>query len=227
MYVKYFDIMMQSQLFQNVSISDLEFFMKCMKPKIKFHKKDEIIYMPGCFLSDIILVVKGCVKIQRDEAFGIKNLMELITPGKCFGMAYNRLNRPLNISVITTAPSTILYFDGQRIHELCYKSCTCHQLIIQNLISIYADKIMMLSNKVHYMQMKTIRSKLSLYLLNACDEQNHTFTIHLNKTLLSEYLAISRPAMVTELSKMKKDGIIDYDRNCYKILNIEALKENF
>ena len=35
---------------------------------------------------------------------------------------------------------------------------------------------------------------------------------------LAEYLCVDRSAMTRELVKMKSEGLIDYDRNCFRIL---------
>jgi DNA-binding MarR family transcriptional regulator len=35
---------------------------------------------------------------------------------------------------------------------------------------------------------------------------------------LAEYLCVDRSALTRELVKMKDEGLIDYDRNCFRIL---------
>ena len=70
-----------------------------------------------------------------------------------------------------------------------------------------------------------MREKLALYLLEeAKRNKSMAFNITLSRNDLAEYLNVSRSAMSRELSRMKEDGLIDYYKNSFKIINEEALK---
>ena len=45
------------------------------------------------------------------------------------------------------------------------------------------------------------------------------FEIPFNITELANYLSVDRSAMSNELSKMKKEGLIDYDKRQFHIFN--------
>ena len=44
------------------------------------------------------------------------------------------------------------------------------------------------------------------------------FEIPFGRVELAEYLCVDRSALTRELAKMKADGLIDYDKNCFRIL---------
>ena len=52
----------------------------------------------------------------------------------------------------------------------------------------------------------------------AVDRESRYFEIPLGRVELAEYLCVDRSALTRELAKMKDDGLIDYDRNCFRIL---------
>lgn len=43
---------------------------------------------------------------------------------------------------------------------------------------------------------------------------SNSFLIPYNRQQLADYLNVDRSAMCSELSKMQKDGIIEYEKNC-------------
>ena len=51
-------------------------------------------------------------------------------------------------------------------------------------------------------------------------KQNHsdTFTIPFNRQALADYLGVERSAMSAEISKLKKDGIIDTQKSTFRLL---------
>nr|WP_242949572.1 helix-turn-helix domain-containing protein [Clostridium pasteurianum] len=42
---------------------------------------------------------------------------------------------------------------------------------------------------------------------------------------MAEELGIPRPSLSRELVNMKKDGLIDFHKNTFKILNLEAMED--
>ena len=60
------------------------------------------------------------------------------------------------------------------------------------------------------MSQKTIRDKLMAYLSQqAKDHRSPSFTIPFDRQALADYLGVERSAMSAELSKLRKDGILE------------------
>ena len=69
------------------------------------------------------------------------------------------------------------------------------------------------------MSKRTIREKLLTYLsIQAQVQGSRYFEIPFGRVELAEYLCVDRSALTRELTKMKADGLIDYDKNCFRIL---------
>jgi len=98
-------------------------------------------------------------------------------------------------------------------------ACVFHHQLIENMVRIIADKNRDLMCKVEVVSKRTIREKLLAYLsLQAQVQGSRYFESPLGRVELAEYLCVDRSAMTRELAKMKDDGLIDYYRNCFRIL---------
>lgn len=85
-----------------------------------------------------------------------------------------------------------------------------------------AQKNIMLTTKIEHLTQKTTRDKILSYLSTEAIKQNsHNFTIPFNRQELADFLSVDRSAMSAELSRMHKDGLIDYNKNKFT-LNKEA-----
>ncbi len=63
---------------------------------------------------------------------------------------------------------------------------------------------------------------LIIFLLEKPARATYDVEIPFNRQQLADYLCIDRSAMSNELSKMKKEGLIDYKKNTFWIKDLKA-----
>ena len=98
----------------------------------------------------------------------------------------------------------------------CGNSCEFHNRIIANLLRIVAAKNIMLNQKIELTSKRTTKEKLMAYLL--MQNKSRIFAIPYDRQELADYLGVERSAMSAELSKLRREGRIDYHKNQFKIL---------
>ena len=94
------------------------------------------------------------------------------------------------------------------------------------MLRILGDKNYALNNQVDLLLLRGIQEKLIAYLLQGAGRQGSmSFSIVPNRTELAAYLNISRPSMCRELNVLKEEGLLDYYKNSFKLLDKEGLKQ--
>jgi len=92
---------------------------------------------------------------------------------------------------------------------------------VQNLFFAISDKNRQLVRKLGHMSKRSTKEKLLSYLSEEASRNNSsTFTIPFNRQQLADFLSVDRSAMSNELSKLRDDGMIDFDRNTFTLLDI-------
>lgn len=82
-----------------------------------------------------------------------------------------------------------------------------------------SDKNTRLMAKLEILSKRTLTQKiLSLLSFEAQRAGSLYFTLPMNRDEMAEYLCVNRSALSRELSLMKDKGLIDYDRNTFRIL---------
>lgn len=72
----------------------------------------------------------------------------------------------------------------------------------------------MLSERIFCTSSKTVRSRLLTYLsAQSRKHGNHRFQIPFDRQQMADYLNLDRSALSKELSRMKKEGILDFHKN--------------
>jgi CRP-like cAMP-binding protein len=95
------------------------------------------------------------------------------------------------------------------------------------MLNILSNKALMLNKKIEHLSAKSIRGKISSYLLEEYGQNNETaFRMSMKRHELADYLGIPRPSLSREMITMKKEGIIDYNGSWVQINDVLTLERS-
>ena len=72
---------------------------------------------------------------------------------------------------------------------------------------------------------KSIKGKLSLFILEHTSEEKNTFTLKRNRTQLAEYFGVQRPSLARTISELVEKGVISIDKREVTVLKREELRK--
>lgn len=208
-------LLLGTKLFEGLSSEDVKTMCECLQYKVKKHKKGEVIFSAGQKNVQLALVVSGSVIIENNDFWGNNNILNYIGAGETFAETYACLpEKPMIINAISAEDSEIIFFDVEKVLKSCGSGCMYHGTIIRNLLNICAFKNLNLTSKIFHISPKSMRGKIIAYLSDFATESGKTqFDIPFNREQLANYLQVDRSALSAELGKMKKDGLIYYEKN--------------
>ncbi len=210
------------QLFTGIEEKDIPSLLKCLNTIEKHYKKGDIILREGKTTEYIGVVLNGLAIIEFSDVWGNNNIIGSASTGDIFAESYACLSEePLMITVTAAEDTSILFMNIGRMLSTCSNSCVFHTKLIRNLLTLTAEKNIQLSRRILHTSSKSIRGRLLSYF-SECVKKNgsYTFEISYNRQQLADYLGVDRSAMSNELSKMQKDGLIQYNKNYFKISEI-------
>ncbi len=217
---KYLEFFKKVPLFQNIDINEIGSLLKCLDVKLKTYGKNEFIILAGEKISSIGLIIKGSVYIISEDGFGERNILAKLTSGNIFAEAFVCAGLQKSpVSVVTIEECEIMALEFKKIIHICPNSCSYHSLLIENMLKIIANKNILLNNKMEILNKRSIREKLITYFSQTSKEQNNSkFKIPFSREELADYLCVNRSALSRELSNMKNEGLINFNKNDFKIL---------
>lgn len=204
-----------TQLFCGIHEHEIESLLQCLSSKKRTYNKGEVILAEGTFTENIGIVLSGSVIMSCSDLWGNISILGTAVPGAAFAEVYACIpGQPLLVTVSAAEDTTILFLNVGKVLTSCSNACPFHTRLIQNLLIVCAQKSLQLSRKISHTHSKSIRGRLISYF-SECARQagNSSFTITYNRQQLADYLNVDRSALCNELSKMQKDGIIEYSRN--------------
>ena len=82
-----------------------------------------------------------------------------------------------------------------------------------------SEKNRRLVQKLGHISKRSTREKLISYLSEEAKKQNSSrIRIPFNRQQLADFLSVDRSAMSSELSKMRSEGLIEFDKNEFRLL---------
>lgn len=216
------DILLEvnSPLFDGVNPEDRKTMLGCIGYHIGTFKKGDIVAFEEENIKHIGIIISGAVDMVKEDLWGSKTMLVRMRKDELFGETFACGSD--NLSVVTflvSEDARILFMPFDRVMHSCTMACVFHNRLIENMVAIIANKNRDLMRKVEVVSKRTIREKLLAYLsIQAQTQNSRYFEIPLGRVELAEYLCVDRSALTRELVKMKEDGLIDYDKNCFRIL---------
>ncbi len=216
-----FNLLKATKIFSDSSEIDCQAMMYCFKTMFKTFKKNDKIAIQGEPIDYIILMLKGSAIVENMDSMGNVSVLSELNRGDVYGTeaAFAGENFYQD-SVIASEKCFVLFMNKHRLINPCENRCRRHDAVIRNLMQTVAESNIRLVEKINHMSKKSTRSKLISYFVSMSEKAGSAyFEIPFNKTDLANYLSVDRSAMSSELSKMKSEGIIDFDKNRYRLIN--------
>ena len=217
---KYIPILKRTKLFSGISEEDIESMLSCLDASVREFKKGEYVFRGGEHIGQITVLLSGELHIQRDDYWGNRDIVNRISVGEMFGEAYIAPESGALLNdVVALEDSTVIFFNVKRITTVCSASCRFHSMVVQNLFYALSEKNRVLVQKLGHISKRSTREKLMSYLSEQAEHQNSaSFSIPFNRQQLADFLSVDRSAMSNELCKMRDDGLIEFEKNQFRLL---------
>ncbi len=228
MYDEWINVINASALFRGISSEALDTMLGCLKPRIKSYKQREMITVSGQPFDSIGLIVCGRVALTRETLSGNRIMLEILHAGNIFGEVTSfSSNKVWPVTVIATEDSKVLFLAPDKILGNCANICASHTTLIMNTLNVLSTRALSLNKKIEYLSAKTVRGKISSYLLDISRLfGTPVFTLPMKRHELAEYLGMPRPSLSREMGLMRDEGIIEFDLASIKIKDMILLNKS-
>jgi len=216
------------KLFENMTMEELSDMLECLKPKIKKIGKNEIANIQGDDFDGLGVVMSGQAVVVKEDSRGNSSILGILRQGDIFGeMAAFTNSGKWPATIVAQTECIIMYIPAKLVTGVCEKLCKSHQTLNMNMLRILAEKAMILSRKLEYLSVKSIRGRIAKFLLEQKgNSRESTFMLPMNRNELADFLNVARPSLSREMCRMRDEGLIDFHRSSVKIIDVERLKES-
>ena len=214
------ELILASPLFAGLTAAEAAAALPCLGARRVRFARGEYLLRAGGRTAELGLVLSGALLVIQEDFWGGRNILAKLGPGQLFAESFACApDRPLNVSVTAETPGEALFLDAGHILRPCARQCPFHALLIRNLAGVLAEKNLRLNEKLTHTGRRTTRAKLLSYLSAEAEKRGRAdFEIPFSRQELADYLAVDRSAMSAELSRLRDEGVLRFDRSRFELL---------
>ena len=218
--MKNIDFLMKLPIFYNLKKEEIINILKFFNYSKEDFEKNNFIFEIGKPISKIGIILSGEINIIKEDFWGNRNILNKFKSGEIFGEVFALAKvSPNNILVETSQNSKILFLDLTNFSIDNENNSNEILKFLSNIFKISLKKNILFTEKLEHITKKTIREKIISYLsTEALKNRSNSFFIKFDRQELADYLFVERSALSRELSSMKKDGLIEYNKNHFTLI---------
>lgn len=205
--MQYLESIIDSGLLSELKKSDYVDAFEQLKISGRNYKPGETIFFEGDIIDKICIVKRGSVRSEKTYLNGEVHIVEIFEEGSMFGLAFAvSKSRITALDFVSNEDAEVVFVSMHSIR----KSRFANEMN-RTLTYMLADSSIKLSNKVEILAERGLRERVMVYLhILQTKAGSNTVTVRMSREQLAQFLCVNRSALSNELSKMKKEGIIDF-----------------
>ncbi len=212
-----------SPLFKNIDDKSIKDIEKSMLITKKQYDIKEVIITQGNDCNFIGIVKSGKLILEKIYPSGDIASVITLSSGNIFGegLIFGKSNKfPVTISC--EQKSEIYFITKENLLTLF----NLYPQILQNYLFLMSNRLLKLNEKIKYLSLNSIEKKVAHMLLKKyMDTSNTKFELNISREKMAKLMGATRPSLSRVLGKMKKENIIDYNKNTFIIIDIDRLND--
>lgn len=213
----YSEIIKKCSLFSGLSDSELKDALSFFNAAVRSYPRGEFINRISQPLQKFGLVLSGTIQVYMDDIDGHHMIMANINEGETFGESLCFLGKEAPVYICAVTDAVVLTMDTARIKSLkCMNGIDVK--MVNRFMALLASRALSMNDRIQILSKKTIRGKLIAFFTQYVTRYGECFTVPFDRSNMAVYLGTERSALSRELARMRDEGIIEFNKNEFKIL---------
>lgn len=224
------NILKKSILFENISEEEINDIVKISKSEVISIRKDEYLFYQEENSKYLFILLDGIVQIERVDSNGKRMIMNRFDEiGTMFAEVYIYFSDKIyDYSCVAIKNAKVFAIPKEFFLNIDDLTQKYNYKLTQNMLKILSRKAFFLNQKVLILSSFTLRQKIASYLLQRVREsglKNESLNLIFKREELADFIGTTRPSLSREMLLMQDDGIIELDKNTFKVIDLEKLQE--
>lgn len=204
------------ELFEGIGPDAFDCVRRCLGAQfVEFSKRDRIASERDD-RPRIGVLLSGSALDVSEHADGTSSVVDVIEPGGLFGDGWNSVGGAARVLVAAGEGRAVLLGSERLVGGDA--GCEVRPRLVDNLLRAVLAKNERLREHLELVSRRTLRERLIGYLRGESERiGGSTFTIPLSRAELADFLHADRAAVSRELSRMRDDGLVSYDRSTFAL----------
>lgn len=225
MYIKnHLKIINKLYMFDCFSEEELVEFLDSMDASTISLSKNEVLFREMEPFTSMCVLLDGKIMLSNTDENGNRNIIDILNKSQLFAEVFTLTSNQISpVTATAIEKSTVLTIKTNKLlmpnYSLSKNVQEKKNDLIVGMLSTFAEKNLILISKIEVLSRRNIREKILHFLdIHRLRNNSKIFNIPYSRKEMADFLGVDRSALSRELSKLKDENIIDYDKNTFKII---------
>jgi CRP/FNR family transcriptional regulator, dissimilatory nitrate respiration regulator len=215
-------VLSEAGIFRGLSAGEIETILSGVTHRIRRFKAGTLISQTGEPVTSLMVVLTGTVKGEMvDYAGRVIKIEDIRAPGAiatAFMFGY-RSRFPVN--VITVSDCELLLIEKPDFLKLLMRN----SFILVNFLDMISNRSQFLSEKIKFLNFKTIKGKFAHYILQKAGNEKSNIILDLTQNDLADFFGVARPSVARAIGEMEEAGLIEAKGKNIRIIDKKGLAD--
>jgi CRP-like cAMP-binding protein len=217
-----YTIFLKSPLFSGINIEEIRKILESTPYQLRSYSAGALIAQSGDQVPGFMMVLQGIAKGEMMDFTGRVIKIEDIHASGFLASAFifgNRNRFPVN--VLAVSDIKLLVIEKKNFLAFLRKNDS----ILLNYLNIISNRSQFLSDKIRFLNFKTIKGKLAQYILQKAYPDKFEILLDLTQNELAEFFGVARPSIARVIGELEEKKLILTKGKSVKILDKKGLSE--
>lgn len=217
-----FTVLLNAPVFKGLKSEEIGEMISRVPYKTKKYRPGAMIAQSGTPVGSFMMVLKGVVKGEMIDYSGrVIKIEDIPSPGAIASAFIFGSRNLFPVNVISMTESEILIIEKNDFLNLLKEN----DKVLTNYLDVISNRSQFLSEKIKFLNFKTIKGKLAQYILQLAGPGNSELRLGITQSEIAEYFGVARPSINRVIREMEDEGIIRTNGRQIKIIDKKKLAD--
>jgi CRP-like cAMP-binding protein len=215
-----YSLLLNTPLFKGLNAVEVETIISGVPHRIRKFHSGLLISQSGDFVNSFQMVMSGTVKGEMVDYAGRTIKIEDISAPGALASAFmfgNRNRFPVNVIALTEGELLM-------IEKPDFLKLLMHRdVILINFLDMISNRSQFLSEKIKFLNFKTIKGKLAQFILQIAGKELTSITFDMTQNELADFFGVARPSVSRAIKELEEENYLEAKGKKIKILDKEGL----
>lgn len=200
-----YSILLKAPLFKGLAIDRIVTILSDVSVRVRRFSEGSMIALSGEKVNSLMLVLSGQVKGEMVDYSGKVIKIEDIYPPGALASAFifgGRNMFPVNVTSVSD--TELLIIEKRDLIGLLKRD----EIILVNFLDMISNRSQFLSEKIKFLNFKTIKGKLAQFLLQKAGNDKSEIILDMTQNDLAEFFGVARPSIARAIGELEEGGYI-------------------
>jgi CRP-like cAMP-binding protein len=215
-----YTLLSNAPIFKGMTPSEVEKVLADVPFNIKKFQPGTMIFQTGEQVNSLIVVTGGVVKGEMvDYAGRVIKIEDVPAPGAiASAFIYGKTNL-FPVNVIAVSEVELLLIGKSDFLKLLMKNDT----LLVNFLNMISNRSQFLSEKIKFLNFKTIKGKLANYILQKAGKDGIHINLGMNQNEIADFFGVARPSVARALRDLEENGFIEAKGKNIRLIDKKGL----